>query len=132
MLSKDKIREMVREGLKKALFEKNELKEETVEETAESVKEECGATHEEELYENGLDERRTAADGSPAGSHGRGREDEDVANSARLEESEGLAEEDVTEEGQESVEEAEVTVENRLQDKNQLLFEKLSKMWTKK
>jgi len=122
MLSEAQIREMVREGLKKALSESDKVQEEEVQEEG------CGDAYEE------LEERRKSADGSEAGSHGRGREGEDVANSARLEEADDVSEEldevtDVTEEDQEVTEE--LTVESRLRDKNDFLFEKLSKMWTK-
>ena len=140
MLSETQIRKMVREGLKKALFENKELEEvlgfegdeetETSEEDVGPVDldEACGDLHddvEEELYEADLDERRKSADGSEAGSHSRGREGDDVAVSARLEESDDAAEEEVTEEDQD------VTVESRLRDKSEFLFEKLTKMWTK-
>ena len=150
MLSETQIRELVREGLKKALFEKEnkkpdgdgdgvppwadkddkdpEVQEEELDEAS------CGSHKRDDIQEVELDERRRSADGSEAGSHGRGREGEDVANNARLEEADDVSEEldeatDVTEEDQEVTEE--LTVESRLRDKNDFLFEKLSKMWTK-
>ncbi len=128
MLSETQIREMVREGLKKALFESSEVQEEELDEAS------CGSHKRDDIQEVELDERRRSADGPEAGSHGRGREGEDVANNARLEEADDVSEEldeatDVTEEDQEVTEE--LTVESRLRDKNDFLFEKLSKMWTK-
>lgn len=149
MLSETQIREMVREGLKKAIFEKKDKKPDgdgdgvppwaDKDDKDPKVQEEeldeasCGS-HKRDVQEVELDERRRSADGSEAGSHGRGREGEDVANSARLEEADDVSEEldeatDVTEEDQEVTEE--LTVESRLRDKNDFLFEKLSKMWTK-
>ena len=139
MLSETQIREMVREGLKKALFESSEVQEEEVQE--EEVQEEgCASTH-EELEESELDERRKSADGAEASSHGRGREGEDVANSARLEEVHGaghpvvdemvaILDKHVADATEQGISE-ELTVESRLRDKNDFLFEKLSKMWTK-
>ena len=165
MLSEAQIRKIVREGLKKALFDNKELEEvlgyegdeetETSEEDTGPVDldEACGDLHdddvEEELYEGDLDERRRSADGSEAGSHSRGRESDDVALSARLEESGEVTEEgsrhdpdsgydelqqdrDDAELDKENGEESqEVTVESRLRDKGEFLFEKLMKMWTK-
>jgi len=147
MLSETQIRKMVRDGLKKVLFESSELQEDDVQE--ETVEEACGDHDELEegsyYKRDDLDERRKSADGSEAAGHGRGREGEDVANSARLEEaddvSEELDEETIEEHQAEDAMTAildeyvatkeEVTVESRLRDKNDFLFEKLSKMWTK-
>ena len=134
MLSETQIRELVREGLKKALFESSEVQEEEVQEEG------CASTH-EELEESELDERRKSADGAEASSHGRGREGEDVANSARLEEVHGaghpvvdemvaILDKHVADATEQGISE-ELTVESRLRDKNDFLFEKLSKMWTK-
>jgi hypothetical protein len=155
MLSEDKIREMVRAGLKKALFENEELeegakpdyldldkdgdKEESMKDAAADTKEDVDEAHcpgqrddetleevdtveegeeveegdvmyEDTVDEADIDERRTTVDGQDAGSHGRGRDGD---------------------EGHERLEESKLTVEGRLQDKNDFLFEKLTKMWTK-
>tara|TARA_R110000824_G_scaffold27426_14_gene93272 strand:- start:192 stop:2636 length:2445 start_codon:yes stop_codon:yes gene_type:complete len=138
MLSEEQIRKIVREGLKKALFENEEVlgyggdeETETDEEDVGPVDldEECGDLHvddvEEDLYESDLGESRGSADVSEAESHGDVREGDDVALNTRLEESDEVTEEEVTEESQE------VTVESRMRDKSEFLFEKLTKMWTK-
>ena len=135
MLSEEQIREMVRAGLKKALFENEELeegakpdfldldkdgdKEEPMADAAADAKEDVDEAHcpgkrdDDEALEEEVDE-----------AHCPGKRDDDE----ELEEAEeAVLEEDTTDEAQNPS----LTVESRLKNKNDFLFEKLTKMWTK-
>lgn len=135
MLSEEQIREMVRAGLKKALFENEELeegakpdfldldkdgdKEESMADAAADAKKDVDEAHcpgkrdDDEALEEEVDE-----------AHCPGKRDDDE----ELEEAEEtVLEEDTTDEAQNPS----LTVESRLQNKNDFLFEKLTKMWTK-
>ena len=130
MLSEEKIREMVREGLKKALFEdevqegakpdyldldKDGDKEESMKDAAADAKEgetvdeaHCGKRDDDETLEEVEEVEEASTKDTPDRVAGR-----DQARRLR------------------PLEETELTVESRLQDKNNFLFEKLTKMWTK-
>lgn len=144
MLSEEKIREMVREGLKKALFEdevqegakpdyldldKDGDKEESMKDAAADAKEDetvdeahCGKRDDDEAMEE---------------AHCGKRDDDETLE--EVEEVEEASTKDTPDRvaGRDQarrlrpLEETEITVESRLQDKNNFLFEKLTKMWTK-
>jgi len=132
MLSEEKIREMVREGLKKALFEQAEVhegekpdfldidkdgdKEESMKDAADSIDEN------EELEEN-VEEAHCP---------GKRDDDEDEIEEASTKDTpDRVAGRDSARRLRPLEEDSELTVESRLQDKNNFLFEKLTKMWTK-
>ena len=146
MLSEKKIREMVRAGLKKALFEQEKMqegdkpdfldvdkdgdKEESMKDAADSVKE---MAHEDEVKEiigyEDEDEEIEVGVAPPEG--------ESIEEAGRHDPDSGYDElqqdRDDAELDKENSEEEKsaLTIESRLQDKNNFLFEKLTKMWTK-
>ena len=153
MLSEEKIREMVREGLKKALFEQAEVqegdkpdfldvdkdgdKEESMKDAAASIDEaeevvEEGALDEYGRHDpdSGYDELRQDRDDEEADRKAND-EQEEVEEASTKDVADRVAGRDSARRLRPLEEDSELTVESRLQDKNNFLFEKLTKMWTK-
>ena len=150
MLSEDKIREMVREGLKKALFEQTEVQEgekpdfldiDKDGDKEESMKDAAADSEKSETVEEAHCGKR---DDDVEEAHcGKRDDDEQLEEDKNLDEVEEVEEASTKDtpdrvSGRDSArrlrpleEESEITVESRLQDKNNFLFEKLTKMWTK-
>ena len=144
MLSEEKIREMVREGLKKALFEdevqegakpdyldldKDGDKEESMKDAAADAKEgetvdeaHCGKRDDDEAMEEAHCGKRDDDEALE--------EVEEVEEASTKDTPDRVAGRDQARRLR-PLEETELTVESRLQDKNNFLFEKLTKMWTK-
>ena len=164
MLSEEKIREMVREGLKKALFEQTEVqegekpdfldvdkdgdKEESMKDaTADADEDEtvdeahCPGKRDDDTEEDTLQEigRHDPDSGYDELRQDRDDEEADRRANDEQEEVEEASTKDVADRvaGRDQarrlrpLEETELTVEGRLQEKNDFLFEKLTKMWTK-
>jgi hypothetical protein len=156
MLSEEKIREMVRKGLKKALFEQTGVqegekpdfldvdkdgdKEESMKDAAASVNEMAHEEDEEVVEEGALDEYGRHDPDSGYDELRQDRDDEEAdQEAADTQEVDEASTKDTPDRvaGRDSarrlrpLEESELTVESRLQDKNDFLFEKLTKMWTK-
>lgn len=161
MLSEEKIREMVRKGLKKALFEQTEVqegekpdfldvdkdgdKEESMKDAAadadndETVDEaHCPGKRDDDTEEDTLQEMGRH-DPDSGYDELRQQRDDDEENEEK-EEVEEASTKDTPDRvtGRDSArrlrpleEDSELTVESRLQNKNDFLFEKLTKMWTK-
>ncbi len=136
MLSEDKIREMVRAGLKKALFENEELEEGAKPDYLDLDKD---GDKEEPMSDAAADAKEEVDEAHCPGKRDDDETLEEVDTVEEAEEVEEASTKDTPDRvaGRDQarrlrpLEETELTVEGRLQDKNDFLFEKLTKMWTK-
>ena len=152
MLSEKKIREMVRAGLKKALFEQEKMqegdkpdfldidkdgdKEESMKDAADSIEEACGDDsidlEEESLQEMGRHDPDSGYDELKQQQDDDELDGEDDSEEASTKDTpDRVAGRDSARRLRPLEEKSALTIESRLQDKNNFLFEKLTKMWTK-
>ena len=156
MLSEKKIREMVRAGLKKALFEQEKMqegdkpdfldidkdgdKEESMKDASDSIEEACGDDsidlEEESLQEmgrhdpdSGYDELKQQQDDDEL--DGEDDSEDEIEEASTKDTPDRVTGRDSARRLRPLEEKSALTIESRLQDKNNFLFEKLTKMWTK-